>query len=87
MNIKELLLYCKAFGRTYNRQPGVLRKLREILIRVLSIPVSLFLIIVIIAVYPLVKIKIGFLFARRLGHLAENTDLFLRKLELGKVSS
>ncbi len=54
----------------------------DIVIRILSLLLFPFLYTVLFLIKPFKKIKIGFLFNRRLGHLAVNTDWFLRNQKL-----
>lgn len=52
--------------------------------KVLYMLINAFLTIVIVCLRPIVQIKIVYILADRIGHLAFNTDLFLRKLQLQK---
>lgn len=59
----------------------------DLLIRVISVIFfpTIWLLLYLINLF--VKVKIGFLYHERLGHLALNTDLFLRRLKLGLLPS
>lgn len=70
-------------GRQKNK--SLLKILYEIYIRFLSLILFPILWIVLYLVGFFKKIKIGFLYHERLGHLAHNTDLFLRKKSIGLI--
>ncbi len=51
-------------------------------LRTISPLVNLSLLLILFVLSPFCKVKIGLLFTQRIGHLAVNTDLFLRRRQL-----
>jgi len=76
----------KSFIDTLDREQGF-EVFFELLARVLSVFIFPLLYLILAFVNIFIKVKIGFLFNRRLGHLALNTDLFLRRRQLGIIPS
>ena len=72
----------ESFFNTLERKKGF-AKINELLVRLLSIVCFPFLYILLTIINIFKEVRIGFLFNRRFGHLALNTDLHLRRLQLG----
>ena len=79
-----LLRYVRAF---IEKQKGksAFSISKELIVRFLSIAAFpfLYLVLALISIYR--PIRLGFLFHERLGHLALNTDLYLRRRHLGNI--
>ena len=79
-----LVRYARAFlDKQYGKSaPGIGK---EILVRLLSIaafPIA-YIVLALLSIYQ--PVRLGFLYHERLGHLAGNTDLYLRRRHLGII--
>jgi len=74
----------RSFMDTLESKKGF-EKIIELFTRVLSLIIFLIIYIVLLIIEPFKKVRIGFLYNRRFGHLALNTDIHLRNLQLGAI--
>ena len=78
-----LRTYYRSFIWTLKNQPSLKSRIIELLIRIISLPLSALIVFIFILIKPFIKVRFGFLYNRRIGHLAMNTELFLRRKQLG----
>jgi len=80
---KKFKQYITAYKIAQDLQPNIFYKIFDVIIRLLSLTLFPFLYLFLALFFP--NVRFGFLYNRRIGHLAHNTELFLRRRDLGLV--